>query len=75
MVWYCIFAANKQKTMIMENKKTFLGKAMIQLCVGAVLSFAAVAHTSMTWTLIIGFFALVWLASAHHNFNEYENRG
>lgn len=59
----------------MENKKTFLGKAMIQLCVGAVLSFAAVAHTSMTWTCILGFFALVWLAFANDNFNKYENRG
>lgn len=58
----------------MENK-TFLGKAMIQLCVGAVLSFAAVAHTSMTWTYILGGLALIWLAYANNNFNKYENRG
>jgi hypothetical protein len=61
--------------MIMENKKTYLGKAMIQSIVGTILSLTAVSHTSMTWTFILGGLALVWLASAHHNFNKYENRG
>jgi hypothetical protein len=61
--------------MIMENKKTYLGKAMMQSIVGTILSLTAVSHTSMTWTCILGALALVWLASAHHNFNKYENRG
>jgi apolipoprotein N-acyltransferase len=60
----------------MENEKdTYLGKAIIQTMVATILLFCAVSHTSMTWTIILGFAGLVWAASAHQNFNKYERRG
>lgn len=59
----------------MENKDTYLGKAMIQLAVAVIFTFAAVSHESMTWTIILGLFGLVWGSAAHTNFNNYERRG
>ena len=69
-----MFAPNK-KTNVMENKDTYLGKAMIQLAVAVIFTFAAVSHESMTWTIILGTFGMVWGAAAHTNFNNYERRG
>ena len=59
----------------MENKDTYLGKAMIQLAVAAIFTFAAVSHESMTWTIILGTLGMVWASAAHTNFNNYERRG
>ena len=69
-----MFAPNKNKRQ-MENKETYLGKAMIQLSVAVIFTFCAVAHESMTWTIILGTLGMVWGASAHNNFNNYERRG
>lgn len=69
-----MFAPNKNKRQ-MENKETYLGKAMIQLGVSLIFTFAAVSHESITWTIILGLFGMVWAAAAHTNFNNYERRG
>lgn len=77
MVWneFLSYVCPEQKTNVMDNKETYLGKAMIQLGVSLIFTFAAVSHESMTWTTILGIFGLVWAAAAHTNFNNYERRG
>jgi len=69
------YVCPEQKTNVMEDKNTYLGKAMIQMCVTMILGVTAASHTSMTWTIVLGFAALLWGAAAHDNFNKYENRG